>query len=416
MAPPDRQGSLTNTLIWSCTLLAIGALTVWKFDIWPITSIVTNTGILGPQEVATDSIPVDPITVAGGHGGTDDATIIEKTENSTDDAAVPAELAKLQLTASLPPLPRPASAEWTGPAPDDESESDSSDATYLPTGADFGGGGPFPAAKRPPSAAPEQLKPVPGGNPDLRPAGEDEPTTDGNGNPFTNAVASASEVPVRSPVNSALFHDETSGEIRLASIDADITAGRDLAAHRALSQIYWDEPKRRSAIQDRIDNTARRIYFEPAPHYMEAHDVEPGQTLAEIARQYKVSPEYLARLNHIDESAELKPGTKLKVVMGPFAAVIDRSEKCLILHAHGYYVRAMPGEFTLENVAAGSTLLVVAESGQKIMFSGLGSGDAGSGGNPFADDFPRATVRLSEEDAAIARDLLGSGAKVSVRD
>jgi lipoprotein-anchoring transpeptidase ErfK/SrfK len=124
----------------------------------------------------------------------------------------------------------------------------------------------------------------------------------------------------------------------LAAIDRMIEAGDDVAAHRELSKQYWNHPETRSAIQSRIDKTARSIYFAPLPHYMDPYVIQPGDQLRTIAKQYSVPWEYLAKLNQLDPR-RIRSGQKLKVLKGPFSAVVDLGAFELTVHAHGYYVR-----------------------------------------------------------------------------
>lgn len=132
--------------------------------------------------------------------------------------------------------------------------------------------------------------------------------------------------------------------VDLTAIDALLEKGTtedDIAAHRALSELYWQQPEVRSQLAERIERTARRIYFQPQPHYMDAYMVLTGDNLESIAKQYSVTPEYLARLNRIDRD-RIRAGQSLKVIKGPFNAVVDLSDYEITLHCHGYYVYRFP--------------------------------------------------------------------------
>lgn len=129
------------------------------------------------------------------------------------------------------------------------------------------------------------------------------------------------------------------GEPRFQLIDRQIQAGNYIEAHRELSTIYWNEPQLRKAIRGRIEKIARSIYFSPQPHYMEPYVVSPGDQLRRVAERYNVAWQYLARLNQIDP-LRIRPGQRLKVIKGPFSAVVDLTDFELTVHAHGYYVRS----------------------------------------------------------------------------
>lgn len=127
----------------------------------------------------------------------------------------------------------------------------------------------------------------------------------------------------------------------LAQIDSMIEQGQDIAAHRELSKLYWKQPELRPVIQDRIERTAHSIYLSPQPHYLEPYEVQPGDQLRLIAKRYEVPWEYLALLNRVDPK-KIRVGQKLKVIKGPFSAVVDLSEFQLTIHAHGYFVHSYP--------------------------------------------------------------------------
>ena len=74
---------------------------------------------------------------------------------------------------------------------------------------------------------------------------------------------------------------------------------------------------------------------------MDGYVVQPGDALQNIAKEYDVSWEYLAKLNRTDPK-KIRPGQKLKVIRGPFAAVVDLSDMELTIHSHGHFVHAFP--------------------------------------------------------------------------
>ena len=127
----------------------------------------------------------------------------------------------------------------------------------------------------------------------------------------------------------------------LAKIDDLIAKGEDVAAHRLLSTAYWQRPQRRDEIRGRLDSLARRIYFQPHPHYNSPYEVQPAEVLEKIARRYNVTWEYLAKLNRT-QPERIRPGQKLKVIQGPFNAIVDLSDFELTVHAYGYYVARFP--------------------------------------------------------------------------
>ncbi|MBX3444464.1 MAG: L,D-transpeptidase family protein [Planctomyces sp.] len=126
--------------------------------------------------------------------------------------------------------------------------------------------------------------------------------------------------------------------VNLATIEQLLDDGDDIAAHRMLSQWYWKYPQEREKFQDRMERLARRIYLQPQPHYMDPYVVQAGDVLQTVAKNYRVSWEYLATVNRTDPK-RIRPGQKLKVIKGPFSAVVDLSDFELTVHAHGYFVK-----------------------------------------------------------------------------
>lgn len=231
---------------------------------------------------------------------------------------------------------------------------------------------------------------------------------------------------------------------RLAAIDNDLAENRILAAHKALSKLYWDEPGLRPLIQSRIDKTAASIYFDAQPHYMSPYAVQPGDQLRLFARQYNVPWEYLARLNRINDPSHVQAGQNLKVIKGPFSAVVDLDDYTLTIHAHGYYVRRYPvGVGKDGTTPIGVFKVVLKEANPKYWgqdgvvmerddpanplgehWIGLDDGD----GNPTSYGIhgtidpgsvgkaeSRGCVRLRNEDVAEIYDLLGVGSEVVIQ-
>jgi len=144
----------------------------------------------------------------------------------------------------------------------------------------------------------------------------------------------------------------------LRVIDDWNKAGNVLAAHERLSRIYWEQPEHRAVIRERIELSASRIYASREP-FGEPHFVEFGDTLDSIAKQYQIPWEYLGRLNGL-QPEQLQAGQSLKVIKGPFSAVVDLDSYSLTVHAYGWFVRRYRigigkddrtpvGKFTVQN-------------------------------------------------------------------
>jgi len=123
-----------------------------------------------------------------------------------------------------------------------------------------------------------------------------------------------------------------------SEIDRLLAQDEYLTAHKKLSQLYWKRPELREAMLQRINTTARSIFFSKQPHYLTPYEVQSGDQLQNIASLYQVSWEYLANLNQVDPR-KIRVNQKLKVLKGPFSAVVDLSDFELTIHSHGYFVK-----------------------------------------------------------------------------
>lgn len=128
------------------------------------------------------------------------------------------------------------------------------------------------------------------------------------------------------------------GSQDLDEIDAQIRRQEVLPAHRALSKLYWNQRDLRPEVLPRLEETSRLIFFSPKPHFVEPYVIQPNDQLRVIARKHQLSWEYLANLNQVDPR-RIQLGQKLKVLKGPFAAVVDLNEFALTIHLQGYFVK-----------------------------------------------------------------------------
>lgn len=125
---------------------------------------------------------------------------------------------------------------------------------------------------------------------------------------------------------------------RFAAIDAKLSAGELLAAHKEMSKMFWKLKSPDAELQSRLETTAKKIFFSPQPHFIEPHVVQSGDQLQKVAKKYNLSWEYLAALNKTDPR-RIREGQKLKVLKGPFAAIISLRDFSLTVHLQGYYVK-----------------------------------------------------------------------------
>ena len=165
------------------------------------------------------------------------------------------------------------------------------------------------------------------------------------GPPIQYATASRVTNPVSRPINQTITAGYSkpviSGDVPTNSFELSPESEQDILRHRQLSSQYWQHPEKRSEISIELEQLDRDIYFSPEKNYFPSYEVQPNDQLRLIARNYDLSWEYLANLNRT-KPEQIRSGQKLKVLKGPFNAVIDLHDYRITIHAHGYYVCSFP--------------------------------------------------------------------------
>ena len=222
----------------------------------------------------------------------------------------------------------------------------------------------------------------------------------------------------------------------LAIIDGLIAQGEDLTALDELTRWYWKTPTRREELRPKLEEVSNRIYFNSTPHYFEPYVIQPGDQLRTIAKKYKLSWEYLSRLNRV-EPQKIRPGQKLKVVPGPFDALVVLRSHELIVTNGGRFVkryrigagkdRSTPiGLFTVKNKMVDPTYYgpdgVIKSSdprnplGERWIDIGDSFGIHGTiDPQSIGKDESRGCVRLLNADVEEVYDLLTLGSEVKIQ-
>ncbi len=160
-----------------------------------------------------------------------------------------------------------------------------------------------------------------------------------NDNP---AVARRPTESTRAVSTSRTAESPLSEEIRLVDrnqIQKMIDDGNYVDAQHELSQWYWHRPAEREKLLPQLNKMAQALYFSPQPFYYDPYVVKPGDQLRVVGQRYKLSWEYIAKLNHVD-ARKIRMGQKLKVVPGPFAAAIFLDRYELVVHLNGSFVKS----------------------------------------------------------------------------
>jgi LysM repeat protein len=86
-----------------------------------------------------------------------------------------------------------------------------------------------------------------------------------------------------------------------------------------------------------LDQMAATVVYSRQHLLEKPYIVQPGETLDSIADQYNVPSRLLAKINGIHEGQNPQPGRELKVLRGPFMALVDLNRLELTLMLHGRY-------------------------------------------------------------------------------
>lgn len=73
--------------------------------------------------------------------------------------------------------------------------------------------------------------------------------------------------------------------------------------------------------------------------FVERYVIQPGDALVKIAKAHRVTVELLAAINGIKDSNKIRAGQTVKVVNGPFHAVVDKSDFSLDIYLGETFVK-----------------------------------------------------------------------------
>ena len=77
----------------------------------------------------------------------------------------------------------------------------------------------------------------------------------------------------------------------------------------------------------------------PKDMLCESYHVQPGELFSQIGRRYKVPPEILMYINSITDAKKLRAGQRIKIIKGPFRAVIKCSDFEMDVYLQDTYVK-----------------------------------------------------------------------------
>lgn len=134
----------------------------------------------------------------------------------------------------------------------------------------------------------------------------------------------------------------------IAQAQEDIRAGKIIAARDKLNHVLLSVPltfNQQQAVKALLANLSAKWLFSRNPYtgdtLTSTYKVQPGDLLSQIAKQYKVPYEILMTINNIKRPENLRAGETIKVINGPFHAIIYRSTFTLDLYlGNKTYIRS----------------------------------------------------------------------------
>ena len=246
--------------------------------------------------------------------------------------------------------------------------------------------------------------------------------------PATAAAAIAPPVAASTAPSSAAF----------ASAWADahdkLATGRYAEALSGLS-VWYDDPslglEESQRLEDLLGQLAGTVIYSQEDLLLPPHVVAAGETLQTIAAPLGVSWQLLAKINGVDDPNRLIPGERLKLVRGPFDAVVSVSRRRLSMQLQGNYAGSFPvvvGRQYLERVGSSIPVVSINNIDPNALPGGpaasakpaiaLGDGmtiEAADDPGAVADAAPSSSLVVSPRDLAELVDILGPGSRILVR-
>ena len=208
-----------------------------------------------------------------------------------------------------------------------------------------------------------------------------------------------------------------------------LTAGRYAESLTALS-IWYDDPslglEESHRLEDLLGQLAGTVIYSQQDLLLPPHVVAPGETLPAIAAELGVSWQILAKINGVGDPMQLVPGEHLKLIRGPFDAVVSISRRRLSLQLGGGYAGSFPVVVGREFLPRVGSSLSVTEvhrdaasspaSGRRLIVLDAGVVIEGADDPALvADDAAPASLVVSNRDLDELLDILGPGSSVLLR-
>lgn len=214
------------------------------------------------------------------------------------------------------------------------------------------------------------------------------------------------------------------------AIQGMLDRGELADAHKQLSRWYGDPsltPTDTERVDTLLSQLAGTVVYSTEHRLGPPHVVKQDETLETIAKQYNVPWQLLAKINSIASPNQVQPGQELKVVRGPFSAVVDLSRNQLTLmvddrYAGRFPVTVAPGQTITDGEWVVGKKSVEQAPGRALLLQGNATAPGAQAPVLIlaSQTLPVnastvSTITLSQQDAEDLTDILSIGSRVVTR-
>jgi len=124
-----------------------------------------------------------------------------------------------------------------------------------------------------------------------------------------------------------------------------LVQGELAEVHLALSRLYGNADltaEESQQLTELLDQLAGSVIYSRKHLVEPPYVVKAGDTLPQIAQDYNVPWQLLAKINGVRDPERLEPGRQLKVMRGPFEALVSLERYELALMVGGRYAGRFP--------------------------------------------------------------------------
>ncbi|MEX0937151.1 MAG: LysM peptidoglycan-binding domain-containing protein [Pirellulales bacterium] len=258
-----------------------------------------------------------------------------------------------------------------------------------------------------------------------------------------DAAASNDSSSGHSPSGEQLSSYEAAKE----SANQHLSSGKLAEALKILSSWYGDpslSPLQEHELMSLLSGLAGTVVYSREHHLEPPYIVREGDTLETIAHEYQVPWQLLANINSLTQPEEVQPGQEIKVLRGPFTAMIHLEKQEMALMVDGHYAGRfdvgvgqdrpqMKGDWVVKHKLTNPTYYghagqVAADDPQNPLgeyWIGLASAEPTADVAPLGihgsaesqqvqGDDPRGYIRLAPRDAQDVYHILSDDSKVTV--